>query len=208
MPVFTSKDPVPPWCEMREFGVHALRSGEQISFQTEQPRAYFICTTGSIELEPAGNRHTLTVGQQFEVTRADPVRLTATSDGEFFRAAGCWKEITGAGIFTVLNGKPAGGDPPCSSDKQTPFDNHYHDCDEYWILLQGNATVASEEKLHRVRRGVCVATGMGWHHDVLRCEDDGGIRAVWFEGTLEGRRRRGHLYDSQHGKAEPKLERV
>jgi mannose-6-phosphate isomerase-like protein (cupin superfamily) len=208
MPVFTSSGPVPPWCEMREFGIHDLRSGVSMGFEMEHPRACFICTAGAIEIESDGKRHTLTVGERFESTGAGAVRLTASCDSQFFRAAGHWKEITGAGIFTVCNGAPVHGDPPLFNEKSTPFDNHFHDSDEYWILLDGRATVVSEEKRYRVAAGDCVATGRGWHHDFLSCDDERGVRAIWFESALEGRRRVGHLYDSQHGKAEPHRERV
>jgi len=49
---------------------------------------------------------------------------------------------------------------------------------------------------------------MGWHHDVLSVKDDKPIRAIWFEGTLEGQKRVGHLWEPQHGKAKPRAKRV
>jgi hypothetical protein len=34
------------------------------------------------------------------------------------------------------------------------------------------------------------------------------IRAVFFETTMEGQKRRGHLWDHKHGAAEPRPERI
>jgi mannose-6-phosphate isomerase-like protein (cupin superfamily) len=44
-----------------------------------------------------------------------------------------WSNVTSAGIFRVntVNGK---------------FDNHYHDCNEYWLVFSGKALVMSEDK--------------------------------------------------------------
>jgi mannose-6-phosphate isomerase-like protein (cupin superfamily) len=90
--------------------------------------------------------------------------------------------------------------------KTTHFDSHYHDCDEYWILFQGRGIAVSEGKMYEVREGDCVATGMGHHHDLPRVIEP--MKAVYFETTLEGQKRRGHLWNHTHGPAEPKRGRV
>ena len=66
----------------------------------------------------------------------------------------------------------------------------------------------SEDKFFDVGPGDCVATGMGWHHDVPCVEGGGTLKAVWFEGTLEGQKRVGHLWEPKHGPARPEAERV
>ena len=208
MPVFTSSDPIPTWCELREFSIHELPHGTQSTFETRHPRELFICTEGQLELEHDSVRTTLSAGERFEAGGSRPIRVRALAESGLFHATGRWTDVSGAGIFSVRNGAAAGGDPPLVNEKRTPFDNHYHDCDEYWIFLDGRATVASENRIHRVAPGTCVATGMGWHHDVLQCDDERGIRAVWFETALEGRRRAGHLYASCNGVAEPKHDRI
>ena len=83
---------------------------------------------------------------------------------------------------------------------------HYHDCDEYWILFEGSGIAASEGKLYEVSQGDCVATGMGHHHDFPRVFEP--VKAVYFETTLEGKKRRGHLWNHTHGQAEPRKERT
>jgi mannose-6-phosphate isomerase-like protein (cupin superfamily) len=90
--------------------------------------------------------------------------------------------------------------------KTTNFDSHYHDCDEYWIVLEGRGVAVSEGKSYQVGPGDCVATGMGHHHDFPQASEP--IKAVYFETTLQGQERLGHLWDHRHGPAEPALERV
>ncbi|MCL2814066.1 MAG: cupin domain-containing protein, partial [Oscillospiraceae bacterium] len=68
--------------------------------------------------------------------------------------------------------------------RNTAFDNHYHDCDEYWIIVEGSGTVYSENKKYEVQAGDCVVTGMGHHHDFPVV--DSHIYAVYFETTLGG----------------------
>jgi len=47
---------------------------------------------------------------------------------------------------------------------------------------------------------------MGWHHDFPRV--DRSVKAVYFETTMQGKKRRGHLWEHTHGPAQPVLERV
>jgi mannose-6-phosphate isomerase-like protein (cupin superfamily) len=91
-------------------------------------------------------------------------------------------------------------------EKCTDLDSHYHDCDEFWILYEGRATAVSEGKVYVVQAGDCLATGMGFHHDMPVVEEP--VRAVYFETALEGKKRRGHLWDHTHGVAVPIAARV
>ena len=93
-----------------------------------------------------------------------------------------------------------------SYPKTTLFDNHFHDCDEYWILFEGRGVAYSEGRRYEVGVGDCVATGMGHHHDFPEVFEP--VRAVYFETDLEGRRRAGHLWEHTHGPAAPQPARV
>jgi len=88
------------------------------------------------------------------------------------------------------------------------LDRHFHDCDEFWIVLNGRATVSSEDKIYNVGPGDCVATGRGWQHDILRCDPATEFRAIWLETELEGQRRTGHLREPLDGPCSPCLDRV
>ena len=95
---------------------------------------------------------------------------------------------------------------PVPYPKTTNFDCHYHDCDEYWILFEGSGTAVSEGNSYVVGAGDCVATGMGHHHDFPDVAER--VQAVYFETTLAGQQRVGHLWDHTHGRAQPKPERA
>jgi len=90
--------------------------------------------------------------------------------------------------------------------KFTNFDSHYHDSDEYWIVFEGLGIAVTEDKSYKVGPGDCIATGMGHHHDFPQVFEP--IRAVYFETTLEGLGRQGHLWEHTHGPAQPKENRV
>jgi mannose-6-phosphate isomerase-like protein (cupin superfamily) len=101
---------------------------------------------------------------------------------------------------------PHNAGDPVDYPRRTEFDNHYHDCDEYWVIVEGRAVVVSEKKVYILSPGDCLATGMGHHHDLPHVIEP--IRGVYFETTLGGQKRLGHLWEHTHGPAEPKEERV
>jgi mannose-6-phosphate isomerase-like protein (cupin superfamily) len=116
---------------------------------------------------------------------------------------GTWGDETGGwGLFRVREVENAEdkGDA-VSYLKRTTLDSHYHDCDEFYIILEGRGTVVSEGRHHEVGPGDCVATGMGHHHDFPLAPEP--VKAVYFETTLAGQRRRGHLWNHTHGQAQP-----
>ncbi len=90
-----------------------------------------------------------------------------------------WSTITSAGIFRVT--RAAGW-----------FDNHFHDCDEYWLVFRGKAKVRSEGIEFYVMPGDIVATRAGDEHDVLEVYED--LEAYWIESLLPAGGRTGHLY--------------
>jgi mannose-6-phosphate isomerase-like protein (cupin superfamily) len=119
------------------------------------------------------------------------------------RLCGDWGEETGgSGLFTVESSDaPANRGDPVPYVKTTNFDSHYHDCDEYWVVWAGRGEAVSEGQAYGVVPGDCVATAMGCHHDVPRVSEP--LRGVYFETTLRGAKRRGHLWEHTHGPAQP-----
>jgi mannose-6-phosphate isomerase-like protein (cupin superfamily) len=110
-------------------------------------------------------------------------------------------------MFTPADRAPARdkGDP-VDYPKTNGMDSHYHDCDEYWIIYKGKGQAVSEGKLYEVGPGDCIATGRGHHHDFPI--DHEPVRAVYLETDLEGKKRKGHLWEYKHGPAEACPERV
>ncbi|HEV2529103.1 MAG TPA: cupin domain-containing protein [Thermomicrobiales bacterium] len=80
------------------------------------------------------------------------------------------------------------------------FDRHFHDCDEFWIVLEGRARVMSEGQEYEVGPGDVVATKMGDEHDILELIE-GPLRIFWFEEALRGLKRPGHLHHPEDAPA-------
>jgi len=212
MPIFQAgPHQAPTWCELECFEFISLTPGETRVCRKETPKEELIVCRGSLVLRLGEVEVTLMEGSKFDFNGLDAVEYTLLPYWQaplVCRLQGRWNAITSSGVFSAQTATPPTHDTPYPYQKTTGFDNHYHDCDEYWIVFEGEATVASEGKLYEVKSGDCVATGMGWHHDVLRINSDKPLRAVWFEGTLEGRKHTGHLWEPKHGPAVPCRDRV
>lgn len=72
-------------------------------------------------------------------------------------------------------------------------DYHYHDCDEYWFILEGRAKVVEDGVEYEVGPGDCVFTPMGSEHKIVAITD---CVEFWAELPLRGRKRVGHLHRS------------
>lgn len=89
-----------------------------------------------------------------------------------------WSDVTSAGTFRV---EPGGR-----------MDRHYHDCDEYWLVVGGRARVLVGDRTYDVSKGdiVCIETGV--EHDVVGVFEP--FEAFWFEGATPPGGRIGHLH--------------
>ena len=70
-------------------------------------------------------------------------------------------------------------------------DLHYHDCDEWWIIINGRALVTGSVDPFEAGPGDMVFTPMGETH---RIEALSLVTIAWFEGPLRGEKRKGHLH--------------
>jgi len=211
MPVFKSGEgQAPDWCELEYFDIVELPVGATHTFDRVGAKEKLIVGNGQCRLSCGGeavaaeegtNVDLLSPDDQFEVTEVP-------SDATLIRMCGRWgDDLGGSGIFTSAPGGD-GAERGTAIDypKETGFDNHYHDCDEYWILFEGSGVAVSEGKHYEVGPGDCIATGMGYHHDFPKVHEP--VKAVYFETTMEGEKRRGHLWEHTHGPAEPRAERT
>jgi len=213
MPVYRSgKGAAPAWSQIQDFELIELRRGDSRTLARDEPKEEIIVCRGAV-IADLGDGRTAFLPQggklDSDKPRAEGLTIRATTDSALvFRALGHWAAISGSGIFRVRLGDPPKHDTPYDYVKATRFDNHYHDCNEYWIFFQGQCRVASEGKFYDVGPGDCVATGMGWHHDVVSVKGEEEVQAVYFEGTPEGQKRPGHLWEPKHGKPTPQTDRV
>ena len=213
MPVFRAgSGRAPAWCELHRFDIVGLPAGARYDFDRAGPREKLIVGEGECRVSVGGREQPAGKGANIDLPEggAGFSILEVSKDATLIRMAGDWgDEVGGSGLFSVEEAADSDrtdrGDS-VAYEKRTRFDCHFHDCDEYWILFAGRGVAVSEGKRYEVSAGDCVATGMGHHHDFPLVHEP--VRAVYFETTMQGEKRRGHLWDHTHGKAQPRAERV
>lgn len=211
MPIFRPESSnLPAWSELRNYEAHELGPEGSVAVRREHEREIVVCTYGTGQLVMGAQSLALAEGQFASVpANVHEYTLRGTwRPASFMRLAGEWgNEVAGCGIFRVNPGEgPKNIGDAVDYPKLTGVDRHYHDYDEYWIVLDGSAAVRIGADEFVVRRGDCVATGKGHHHDIAFVHAP--FRAVYFEGTLRGQKRIGHLWNHKHGTAVPDPERA
>ena len=200
---------------MRQFDIIRLSAGAApYDFGRAGPKEKLIVGEGACTIAAAGREQAAAAGSNIDLPAGEGDGgfsiLEVAEATTLIRMAGHWGDVVGgSGLFSaeeVTDADHVDRGDPVPYEKRTRFDCHFHDCDEYWILFAGSGIVVSEGKRYEVTSGDCVATGMGHHHDFPLVHKP--VRAVYFETTMEGEKRRGHLWDHTHGKAEARGERV
>jgi len=210
MPVFTGEiGAAPKWCELESFEIVEIEAGGHHLFERLGAKEKLV--VGSVDCHVSQGDQTTAVkmGDVVDIVDTSSSFEVATEAGALVvRMSGRWgDEIGGAGVFSVVEvDSPTDSGDDVSYLKKTTFDNHYHDCDEYWIVYEGSGLVVSEGRAYLVGPGDCLATGIGHHHDFPQVSIP--VTAVYFETTLEGDRRLGHLWNHTHGAAVPDRDRV
>ena len=70
-------------------------------------------------------------------------------------------------------------------------DYHYHDCDEFWFLLQGRMAVIENGKEDVLEQGDTLYTPRGLEHSLRAITD---TVHFWCALELKGEKRAGHLH--------------
>jgi len=79
-----------------------------------------------------------------------------------------------------------------AAGEKNPVESHFHDCDEWYFVLEGRMTVRSEGVVYEMGKGDVLFTAMGDEHEILEVQED--VRMFWLEGPLRGEKRPGHLH--------------
>jgi mannose-6-phosphate isomerase-like protein (cupin superfamily) len=88
-----------------------------------------------------------------------------------------WSSLTALGVYTARLGSSC--------------ENHYHDNDEYWLVLEGRVRAESEGQEYLLGPGDCLCTERGqWHRYTEVFEE---ARWVVIATELQGEKRAGHL---------------
>jgi mannose-6-phosphate isomerase-like protein (cupin superfamily) len=209
LPVFREGETPPAWCELESFSIADPVAGAISQERRRAGKERVLVTRGSAQVHINGGSQVLRDGQFLDLPVVDTWTIIAGARGaQFVRLSGRWSsELGGCGIFQAQNvNAPVDLGDPVTYAKTTSIDSHYHDCDEYWIVLEGAGTVVVGDRHIRVAAGDCVPIGMGHHHDLPLVVEP--LKAVYFETTLQREKRVGHLWNHTHGRAHPAPERI
>lgn len=200
MPVIKNTDQVfPEWSELDYYIIDAIGNEDIIEWQIKSDMEILFVCDGRVLLEYGDNSSVLNCGDIIEIPEnIKEIRITGNQPSVCIRIGGNWKEPKGNnGIFSLQNSEnPKNIGDAIEYIHKTDMDNHYHDCDEYWIIYKGSGKVVTEGDTFDVYPGDCVATKMGDHHNFPEVFEK--IYGVYFETTLKGQKRKGHLWTHTH----------
>lgn len=188
------------WCELEAFASVAATPDSDLTWRAGYPANKLVVVEGACTVATPDGERRVERGGTCDVPTGD-YAVRCDEAATWVWLGGHWGEdCGGSGVFEVARAeKRRDTGDPVDYPKHTNFDRHYHDCDEYWIVVSGAGTAYSEGVAYDVGPGDCVATRMGDHHDFPLV--DAPVRAVYFETTMKGERRRGHLWEHTHGPA-------
>ncbi|QQA42694.1 cupin domain-containing protein [Pelagovum pacificum] len=194
----------PDWCQLSAFEIlHPDSAGTRL--QPKAARERIVAVTGGINVRFGTEGTVLSPGQFLDLPPdLDDIEIAALTDGACaVRLSGTWSgPLGGCGVFRAADtDSPSDKGDPVDYEKTTNIDSHYHDCDEYWIVVEGRGTVVVDGEAAEMGPGDCLCIGMGHHHDMSRAPEP--VTAVYFETSLERQQRIGHLWEHTHGAAEP-----
>ena len=193
--------PFPAWCEVKSFSQIDLAAAGEADFAVRGPRGRLLATAGSFQVRQGNRSQVLREGQFFELESGPGSVGRSTGPAQALLFDGAWgTELGGCGVFRAENvASPSDRGDPVTYPKRTTIDAHYHDCDEYWVLLEGRAGIVLDGEHAAMQAGDCFLIPMGAMHDMPDAPEP--VKAVYFESSLRGQKRTGHLWQHTHGPA-------
>lgn len=185
-------DPLPDWSEIEIIKIfHSLSEDKIIKINSRKSAIFILSGESEINSKKIKENDIIFFEEK-------DVHFKNVKDLSFILVSGNWDNETGNyGFFKIDNSEiPKNDGDPVDYERSTDFDNHYHDCDEYWIILEGKGLAVSEGIKYFIKAGDCVVTKKGDHHDLPHVFDE--IKGIYFETTLKGKKRKGHLWNHTH----------
>ena len=205
--IVRESDTLPPWCQLKRFSISTLDK-HGVRIEPKWPNERLLITVGSVNVVRQGRSQVFGTGQFVDFDLDGTITVKAVyASAQVARLSGAWgPEMGGCGVFTARDSdSPSDRGDRVSYPKSTSIDSHYHDCDEYWILLEGRATVVVNNEAAEMKIGECLCIGMGHQHDMPHAPEP--VKAIFFETSLEREKRLGHLWEHTHGPAVPAVGR-
>lgn len=194
-----SENKFPEWSEVKKITQLSIEPNSSTEIITSLPKYALFILSGECCIKVNGYQK-LFVENDTLFSDKEPIIIKSMKNKlEIVLIEGDWcDEIGGSAVFRMSRiSTPNNIGDPVNYKRTNDFDNHYHDFDEYWIILEGSGLAVSEGVKYEFSGGDIIATRMGDHHDLPEVYED--IHGIYFETSLRGQKRLGHLWEHTHG---------
>ena len=196
-----SENKFPEWSEVRRINQLPIEPNSAAEITKSFSKYALFVISGECSIRVNGDERVFEENDSLFSDKKNISIRTTTQKTEIVMIEGNWSdEIGGSAVFKMSqHSTPRNIGDPVDYPRTNDFDNHYHDFDEYWIILKGSGLAVSEGVRYKFYAGDIVATRMGDHHDLPEVYED--IHGIYFETSLCGHKRLGHLWNHTHGKS-------
>jgi len=203
-----SENKFPDWSEVKRITQLSIDSHGNTEITKSFPKYAIFVISGECSIRTNGYEKIFLENDSLISDKKNISIKTTMQKTELVMIEGNWSdEIGGSAVFKMSkHSTPRNIGDPVDYSRTNDFDNHYHDFDEYWIILKGSGLAVSEGVKYKFSGGDIIATRMGDHHDLPEVYDD--IHGIYFETSLRGQKRLGHLWNHNHGEPDFSLREV
>ena len=189
----------PEWSEVKKITWNSIEPNSSSELSISFLKFALFVISGECSIIVNGKENSFIENDSVFLNKMNVSIKTKDQKTEIVTIEGNWgNEIGGSAVFKMSkNSKPKNVGDPVDYNRTNDFDNHFHDFDEYWIILKGRGLAVSEGVKYNFGSGDIIATRMGDHHDLPEVYED--IHGIYFETTLKGQKRIGHLWKHTHG---------
>ena len=205
---------LPEWSVLKKWEIHRIPVGHTVTIETGHAKCGVYLMNGKITVDDGHEKVLLwrRMGQdviQHHLFKGGKITVECSADDNWWNEntiavfSGDWgdDEFAKMGGFECSNcDHPFNHGDPVDYPFFTTFPNHYHEFDEYFLIMRGRGIWMDDGKLYNVEPGDLIATRRGTHHHVVACWDDVMICSE-FGARVGGKGRGGaFLYEHTDGK--------
>ncbi|HAB53046.1 MAG: hypothetical protein A2315_15080 [Ignavibacteria bacterium RIFOXYB2_FULL_35_12] len=193
-----SENKFPEWSEVKKISRFYIEPNGFMEITKSFPKYALFVVCGEFILKVNGYEKTFLENDSLFSDKKSVSIKSSDKKTELVMIEGNWSdERGGSAVFRMSScSTPRNIGDPVDYPRTNDFDNHYHDFDEYWIILKGSGLAVSEGIKYTFSAGDIIATRMGDHHDLPDVYED--IHGIYFETSLKGKKRIGHLWIHTH----------
>ena len=200
-----SENKFPEWSEVKKIAQFSIDPNSTSEITKSFPKYALFVISGECSIKTNGYEKIFLENDSLFSDKKNISIKTTNHKTEIVMIEGNWNdEIGGSAVFKMSKlSTPRNIGDPVDYPRTNDFDNHYHEFDEYWIILKGSGLAVSEGVRYKFSSGDVIATRMCDHHDLPEVYED--IHGIYFETSLREQKRLGHLWNHTHGEPDYSL---